>query len=311
VSRGVVTSVFVLALLAATAAAFAVTERLKLEPPAISHTKVTKTFSTECECENKATIAFRLRKADRVTVTVTKPDGTLVTTLEPGIRVRPGFHHFLWNGRDDTGNPVPDGVYHVRVRLANADRRFELPNTIRLDTRPPTIRVTSLAPTVFSPDGDGVRDTVRARYSLDEHAHASMYVGSRRVVGPTRFAPLRGSLEWYGKLDKMLLPPGRYRVTLVARDLAGNLSPRTPPRLVVLRYIDIAPRVIRVRAGTRFSARLDTDVQRVAWRLGGRTGTSPVRRFVLRAPTRPGRYTLVVRAHGNEVRAAVLVRARR
>ena len=74
-------TVIVLALLASTATAFAVTERLKLEKSPITGTRVDKIFSPVCECErNVAVVSFRLRKPERVTVDMLNSRGKSVAT---------------------------------------------------------------------------------------------------------------------------------------------------------------------------------------------------------------------------------------
>src|SRR5262249_56260738 len=75
----------VAALLVATAAAFAYTERLKLTPTPIRGTRVApKLFSPVCECETDTTrIAFRLRKHDPRTVTTLDRARDLLTTPLP------------------------------------------------------------------------------------------------------------------------------------------------------------------------------------------------------------------------------------
>jgi flagellar hook assembly protein FlgD len=35
---------------------------------------------------------------------------------------RASRHCFNWDGRDDAGNPVPPGVYRLRLSLRDADR---------------------------------------------------------------------------------------------------------------------------------------------------------------------------------------------
>ena len=84
----------VLALLGATAAAFAVTERLKLERSPVTGTRVDHVFSPVCECaRDVAVISFRLRRPETVTVDILDKDGRSVrrsyasaTSLRPGSR---------------------------------------------------------------------------------------------------------------------------------------------------------------------------------------------------------------------------------
>ena len=65
-------TLLVLGLLGGTAAAFAVTEHLKLVRSPILSTQVdNKVFSPVCRCSTeKARIHFRLRQADRVTLSI-------------------------------------------------------------------------------------------------------------------------------------------------------------------------------------------------------------------------------------------------
>ena len=74
-----------MALLAATAGAFALTRAAKLEKSPIYGTKVDlKTFSPVCNCDTSAvTLFFRLRKRDNLTVWM-EHDGKRLRTLVSG-----------------------------------------------------------------------------------------------------------------------------------------------------------------------------------------------------------------------------------
>jgi hypothetical protein len=107
---------------------------------------------------------------------------------------------------------------------------------------------------VFSPDGDGRADKVKASYRVSEAASVLVLVDGRKAV-EGRVAR-SGKLEWYGKRDRRPLPPGLYAVTLVARDPAGNRSQPTPTAVVRVRYIALARSRLRVPAGVRFGDKL-------------------------------------------------------
>jgi hypothetical protein len=301
----------VAALLVATAAAFAYAERLKLTPSPILGTQVpVKLFSPTCDCDTATThILFRLRRRDRVTVTIINGDGDVVRTLvtdQP--RPRSRVVDVIWNGLDDAGEVLPDGTYRPRVKLALNRRTIVLPNPIRVDTKAPTVEVTSIKPTVISPDADGRSDRARISYRVDERAHVSVYVDGTRALRKAGSKP-EGTMDWFGKVGGERLPVGSYRVAAVARDLAGNLSARTPATVVVLRYIALGRKRIEVTAGQRFALLVSADANRVEWRLAGRTGSVAPGTIRIRAPRVPGRYTLTLREHGHAVRAAVIVRA--
>jgi N-acetylmuramoyl-L-alanine amidase len=66
-----------------------------------------------------ADIRLNLRRAARVTVTVHRPNGRIVRTLAKNVRLARGLRTWKWNGRNQAGNELRDGVYRVRVTAVN------------------------------------------------------------------------------------------------------------------------------------------------------------------------------------------------
>lgn len=298
-------TILVLLLLAATAAAFVVTEQLKLEPDPIARPRITPTFSPVCRCDTQtAQIAFRLRQADRLTLTIEDESGRVVRTLLRDASFGRGNHAFGWDGRDDGGRVVPEGRYRPRIELEKLDRAIEFPRVMHVDTTPAQIEITRLAPRVVSPDGDGRADTITIRYRASEPVHALLLVGGRREVKTA--LRRNGAVVWSPKGRRR----GPYRLSVAALDEAGNRTRPTGPFDVRIRYVDIAAEVIRARPRAGFSVRVSTDARRYAWRLGRRSGSARVRILRLRAPAQPGRYPLVVEVGGRRDTALVVVRRR-
>src|SRR5215208_7716642 len=104
----------VLALLGCTAAAFAVTEGLKLEKSPITDTFVDKVVAPDSPKHAIASITFSLRKPDRLTVQVVNGNGDVIRTLARSESRGRGTQTFPWNGRADSGRVVPDGTYKPR-----------------------------------------------------------------------------------------------------------------------------------------------------------------------------------------------------
>jgi len=208
-------------LLVATAAAFVVTEKLKLTPAPIVSTQVSKTFSPVCGClTSNATISFRLRRGGRIEVDVLTAGGTLTRRLARR-RFRAGFVFFRWFGRGPTGSLSPDGDYKIRVQLFSEHRAIVLPNIIRLITVPPTVerfRITRRSILI------GQR--LRVEYRFNESAHPILFIDGRQAV-LGRFAHASGTLDWYGKVALTPIRRGIHRLALAARDSAGNTSPVT------------------------------------------------------------------------------------
>jgi Flagellar hook capping protein len=270
-------------LIGATAGAFVLTEGLKLEPSPITKVSLEpKIFSPTCECDTDLTVlAFRLRKAGRVTLAIVDKDGNLVRTLVGPVERSKGRFSASWDGRNEDGAVVPDGVYRARVHLRH--KTILMPNRIRVGATPPVVKVRHIGPRVVEP---GAR--LKVRYLLNEPAHVYVFLNGRRVV-LGRSMRLKWKVEW-----PVRGRPGKYRVTLAARDAAGNLSDATRAVTVVIPLrVAHAARAGRRRQEVRRA--LATDGR--AYPLGARErgAFASRRRLVLRAPSKPGRYTLVIR----------------
>ena len=196
-------AIVVVLLIGGTAAAFAYTQGLKQTKSPIVATQVTKEFS------RFAHIAFGLRRADHVSIEILNSHGDVVRTLVADRAVRKGFRGFTWDGRDDGGSRLPDGVYRVRVDLQDADRTIDLPNRIVLDTVPPRVVGASARVTA---------SLLRVSYRFDGQAQALLYVNGTRRVRSASIRPVG-----HVNLALRFIPKGAV-IKLVARDLAGNLS---------------------------------------------------------------------------------------
>ncbi len=136
----------VLALLGATAAAFAFTERVKLERSPITGTRVDRVFSPVCECaRNVAVISFVLRRGGTVTVDMLDGYGRRVRRLVRDRDEPKGRVAYTWDGRDDLERIVQEGIYRPRVELEERGRTIVLPNPMRVDTTAPRIRLLGVA----------------------------------------------------------------------------------------------------------------------------------------------------------------------
>lgn len=303
----VLSTVVLLGLLLASAAAFAITEHLKLIKSPIYDPRVTKTFSPVCHCAtDKAKIRFKLRHPDSVTVTIVNSDGKVVDTVASGTNEpKNTLVTFRWDGHTTTGI-APDGsVYEPQVKLANDHRTIRMPNKIAVDT---------VAPKVLSASDDGgvliVRGShgIAIHYVFSEKAHASVYTNGRRIIfgRPSRTTD---KVKWNGKAGGKTLPPGRYVLEVAAVDLAGNETPPAERKRVVVRIrnIVLGESAIHVGPRARFTVTVRTGAPKYTWKLAGARGTGTKKVLHLRAPKHGGRYRLVVSEHGHAATATVIV----
>jgi hypothetical protein len=304
----------VLGLLAATAVAFAVTERAKLTLSPIAGTFVTKTFSPKAAetIHRTAEIRFRLRKREKVTVWIEDGGGNRVQTLLTPRTLRSGSKvDLVWDGFADNGVLVPDGTYRPVVKLETSHLTTVLPNPIRLATTAPKISLPHPLHPVLSPDGDGHGDLFRAHYRLTGRAHAilEVRVGAKNVVAEfTRSQKTTGDLQWNGKVKGKALKPGRYVLSAAAQDEAGNRSRPVPFAVATIRYVSLGRHSITVGAGKSFALLVSTDAPTVEWHFKGAAGTERSGTLHFRAPKKAGTYTLFVSVGSHGAACTVVVR---
>jgi hypothetical protein len=71
-------------------------------------------------------ISYAVPQAGRVTVEICDARGVRVTTLLDGEVRAAGNYRQEWNGRGDSGRPVPSGVYFAHVRQDGAARTVKI-----------------------------------------------------------------------------------------------------------------------------------------------------------------------------------------
>ena len=313
--RRIAVTVLVVALIGGTTAAFTITEALKLEPAPVSSARAEEVFSPGCGCpKDIARLAMRLRRDDRLDLDILS-EGEPIRNLARDLEQDKGRVRVRWDGRDDAGNFVPDGVYRLRVHLRDADRTIVIPRTIRVDTESPELEVLGVDRPVISPNDDGVRDSLRIGFRAGEDSAALVFVEGR-LAARGRLQPAgEADVAWDGRVDGRPLRAGEYTLFVRVRDPAGNLS--APAKVSVeIRYVELVQSVLVVRRGEQLRFRVLTDADRFSWtlrRAGGRVVRADASAepgvVVVRLPvrTRPGRYVLEVEANDHRDRAVVHV----
>ncbi len=156
-----------------------------------------------------------------------------------------------------SGEPVPDGIYRISISFTDrAGNRVEEERELEVDNTPPQISV-SAEPTLFSPDGDGNRDTVTVSMSSSEPVRgtADIIDPSGRSIISTNVAMTTGETII---LDEMAAPTmplvnGIYKIVGRLGDAAGNWV--EPEAVLVTR--DNRPTPINVTVPVVFSPNRD------------------------------------------------------
>jgi outer membrane protein OmpA-like peptidoglycan-associated protein/flagellar hook assembly protein FlgD len=134
---------------------------------------------------------------------------------------------FIWEGRNDNGDLVPEGQYTYSVTAwdvyGNAGESAG--SVVVVDNTPPSV-ILSAPYTTFSPNGDGSKDTLRIRQAestTEDEWRGEIRNAQGQVVRRFAWAGRLEDLNWDGKDDAGLpAPDGTYGYFVAAADLAGN-----------------------------------------------------------------------------------------
>lgn len=104
-------------------------------------------------------------KEDEWTGEIINSDGKVVRTLKwPGEPEK-----FEWNGADDNGRPLPDGIYNYRISAKDRAGNVSVPagiSNIIYSAEKPATNIAVSGSRYFSPNSDGVSDTVSFKVKI-------------------------------------------------------------------------------------------------------------------------------------------------
>ena len=270
--RPVLLIALVLFLIGGSAVAFAMAERLKLERSPVQKPHVQRRVGPTCECPKAvARLSFTLPRADRVTASIIDRRGRRVRFVARDEPQKAGTVAFVWDGRTGDGEVARDGRYRWRIAFGQAHRTVTIPTPVRVDTKPPDVRLISATPHLFSPDGDGRADRVLYRYRSSESGDVFVNVDGIRAQRAIRPAGVTQT-RWNGNLEGEIAKAGvTYTTWLVVVDSAGNESRPTRSVDVRVRYVRLVRAPKRIPRGGLLTFRIDADAERVSWSFRGIT----------------------------------------
>ncbi|HEU0018833.1 MAG TPA: FlgD immunoglobulin-like domain containing protein [Thermoleophilaceae bacterium] len=308
-----------------TAGAFVVTQVLKTEMPVVLRFSVAPIyFSPNGDgVRDRVRVGFDLSEPAEVSFSIIDVDGNEVRELADDRELAGDRRwRFWWNGRDDDGNVVPDGVYRMRVVRRKEGRRLDSFKEIVVDTTAPRVALRSAEPGVVDPStGKPVAVTIRYRGPSTRGPEFRVWRtddGEPRIVDRFRGDDRRSGV-WNGTvIGGDYAVDGDYAFQVRVRDKAGNEAlgpPGTPSAKTALPATGVAVRRLTlegpggvVPAGSLAKLRVGPATRRFDWQLvrlgsgkvlkqGARRG-GPLR---VRLPddTRSGVYVVRVRTRGS------------
>lgn len=212
--------------------------RLSTEETPVFLTADLDAFSPNADgVKDRVRIMPQLRVTDGISsyeLSVTDAAGTTVRSFTGRGRVESVF---TWDGLSNDGRRLPDGRYRAEIRILyeNGNKPSARSGEFLLDTTTPKASI-SADLKLFSPDGDGSKDTVTftQTVSAEEMWEGKILSAYGTVVRNYFWKGTAPTLTWDGTDEAgNLAPDGVYRYELSSADTAGNAVKTTVDEIVL------------------------------------------------------------------------------
>jgi flagellar hook assembly protein FlgD len=254
---------------------------------AVLHPEITSVspagFSPNGDGRSDSTrVSVSLPDPESITWTVKDAQGAIVQGPRDLGALSAGAHSFVWAGRDNVQQPVPDGRYTVLITTTGTVHGVALTGqvstSVTVDTVRPSLGVPTGQNALFYPVHDGYHDTFTSKVSTDSGGTLLLVITttaghSVRVLKTSHSKGGSFSSVWNGLASSgHLVSAGTYHFRWDAIDAAGNLrSGHTYSLTVSLRYL-------RTESATLTDRAIDYDfVDGSASCAGGNTAQSAFR----------------------------------
>jgi hypothetical protein len=176
--------------------------------------------------DDTADVGVRLTVPATIAMWLDDSAGRRVATLVTSRALDAGTTPVTFRGRSATGQVVPDGRYRLHVEAENGTESDAAEATIVLDR---TLGHLSVRPELFSPNGDGRRESVALGYRLERQATVRVRILSGSRVLTTLTSARQGgsslqsfSLTWNGRVGGARVRDGRYQAVVEATTSLGT-----------------------------------------------------------------------------------------
>ena len=200
-------------------------------------------------------VSFALSARASVAVEVIDASSNVVRTLASSFAYSAGRASMAWNGRNSSGHLVRDGRYRIRITATSPGQQARKSHGIVVDR---TLGHLEIAPSPFSPNGDGRLDSAAIGFRLARQADVRVRImdGDRTVAtvhGPGRSRPAPRPFPGAAATGT-----GRLRTATIARSSRrrrrwGPARSRCPSRSTLALRPSASSRRAIGRTGARWS----------------------------------------------------------
>lgn len=194
--------------------------------------------------QDEVNVGFTVFRRAEVSATLQGPDGKQYVLRDPQLRA-PDDYQIAFKGIVPVPGKtwlrvLPNGAYTIQVQARDAAGGSAVTRQASVqvkdaDTTAPSIEDLMVNLPSFSPNGDGVDDTVQMSFRLTKAAEIRVYAtdandGFYLIEPPTKSIAKDLSFTWDGTAGGgAVLKDGTYTIHVEATDAAGNFTDATTP----------------------------------------------------------------------------------
>jgi flagellar hook assembly protein FlgD len=215
---------------------------------------------------------------DKYSLVIKSKDGVVIRTFGAGAKIPDSI---VWDGKDDKGITAPDGEYKATLNILykNGNNPVASTNPFFIDTVGPTVDI-SAAYTLFSPDGDGRKDTIVIdQSSSNEDLWEGAFIGKNNDIVRTFYWKGKAvKFEWDGKNEiGNKLPDGMYTYRITCKDKAGNkiakdiknveIDTKPTPVFLTVQAPGFSPNNDKIMDTIEFKIMVENEIGVKSWRV--------------------------------------------
>ncbi|MGB3262208.1 S8 family serine peptidase [Paenisporosarcina sp.] len=202
---------------------------LKVIDKVVPSINLSESFIYSPDANGKLTIPYELNKNAKVTAHILDKNNRIVKTILNHASVSGGQRTVQWDGKDNKGIKVKDGVYSLQMSLIDANniKGKSRKISINIDTIIPSAKIT-LASDLLKMNGSLLN---MGKIDVSETLFLTTYIATEKGLKirtvDTEKSIKKGAylLTWDGKNDKSeFVAEGNYHLLVELRDSAGNIA---------------------------------------------------------------------------------------